>query len=36
MLLRRSRTRTGSRSIVDEVTRVNGDKYLSDAGLHVD
>ena len=36
MLLRRSRTRPSSRSIVDEVTRVNGDKYLSDAGLHVD
>src|SRR5262249_23401443 len=36
MLLRRSRTRPSSRSIVDEVTRVNGDKYLSDAGLQVD
>lgn len=35
-LLRRSRTRTSSRSVVNEVTRVNGDKYLTDAGLHVD
>jgi glycosyltransferase involved in cell wall biosynthesis len=36
MLLRRQRAQKSSRSVVDEVTRVNGDKYLSDAGLHVD
>jgi glycosyltransferase involved in cell wall biosynthesis len=35
-LLRRSRTSTSSRSVVNEVTRVNGDKYLTDAGLHAD
>jgi hypothetical protein len=31
----RQRTQKSSRP-VDEVTRVNGDKYLNDAGLHVD
>jgi len=36
MLLGRQRTQKSSRPVVDEVTRVNGDKYLSDAGLHVD
>jgi glycosyltransferase involved in cell wall biosynthesis len=35
-LLRRSRAQTSQRSVVEEVARVNGDKYLSDAGLHVD
>ncbi len=35
MLLRRQRSQKSSRSVVDEVTRVNGD-ILSDAGLHVD
>jgi hypothetical protein len=36
VLLRRQRTQKSSRPVVDEVTRVNRDKYLSDAGLHVD
>jgi len=34
-VLLRQRTQKSSRP-VDEVTRVNGDKYLNDAGLHVD
>jgi glycosyltransferase involved in cell wall biosynthesis len=36
MLVRRSRTQPSLRPVVNDVTRVNGDTYLSDASLHVD
>jgi hypothetical protein len=36
MLVRRSRAQPSLRPVVNDVTRVNGDTYLSDASLHVD